>query len=103
MGGRSNKATRPFSRAVQRWLHVGGGTDGDGNVIGMPWLLVRARMIDNLCQRYSCLPSQLLAEDADLIFGIQAILALASEDAPDNKAQNMEEQLANLSRLQHGQ
>lgn len=57
-------------------------------------------MIDNLCQRYSCLPSQLLAEDADLIFGIQSILALANDDAPDNKAQNMEEQLANLSRLQ---
>ena len=66
----------------------------------MPWPLVRARMIDNLCQRYSCLPSQLLAEDADLIFGIQGILALANDDAPDNKAQNMEEQLANLSRLQ---
>jgi len=59
-------------------------------------------MIDSLCQRYSCLPSQLLAEDADLIFGIQGILALA-EDAPDNKVQNMEEQLANLSRVQHGQ
>jgi hypothetical protein len=58
-------------------------------------------MIDTLCQRYSCLPSQLLAEDADLIFGIQSILALASDDAPGNKAQdNMEEQLANLSRLQ---
>jgi len=41
-----------------------------------------------------------LAEDADLIFGIQSILALANDDAPDNKAQNMEEQLANLSRLQ---
>ena len=77
-----------------------GGTDGDGNVIGMPWPLTRARMIDNLCQRYSCLPSQLLAEDADLIFGIQSILALASDDAPGNKAQDMEEQLANLSRLQ---
>jgi len=68
----------------------------------MPWPLTRARMIDSLCQRYSCLPSQLLAEDADLIFGIQGILALA-EDAPDNKVQNMEEQLANLSRVQHGQ
>ena len=102
MGGCYNKAPRPFSRAVERWLHVGGGTDRDGNVIGMPWPLARARMIDNLCQRYSCLPSQLLAEDADLIFGIQSILALASEDAPGNKTQDMEEQLANLSRLQHG-
>ena len=69
----------------------------------MPWPLTRARMIDSLCQRYSCLPSQLLAEDADLIFGIQAVLALAGDDAPGNKTQNdMEEQLANLSRLQHG-
>ena len=68
----------------------------------MPWPLVRARMIDNLCQRYSCLPSQLLAEDADLIFGIQSILALAGDDAPGKKTQDMEEQLANLSRLQNG-
>jgi len=59
-------------------------------------------MIDNLCQRYSCLPSQLLAEDADLIFGIQSILALAGDDAPGKKTQDMEEQLANLSRLQNG-
>jgi hypothetical protein len=69
----------------------------------MPWPLTRARMIDNLCQRYSCLPSQLLAEDADLIFGLQSILALAGDDAPRNKKQDMEEQLANLSRLQHGE
>ena len=97
-----DKAASPFSREIQRWRHVGGGTDGDGNVIGMPWPLVRARMIDSLCQRYSCLPSQLMAEDADLIFGIQSILALAKDDAPRSKTPDMEEQLANLSRLQYG-
>ena len=100
MGGCCHKAPCPFRREIERWLHVGGGTDRDGNVIGMPWPLIRARMIDGLCQRYSCLPSQLLAEDADLIFGIQGVLALAGNDTPGHKTQDMEEQLANLSRLQ---
>ena len=34
-----------------------------------------AEIVDNICQRYSCLPSQLMAEDA----GILRMLTLVSE------------------------
>jgi pyruvate/2-oxoglutarate dehydrogenase complex dihydrolipoamide dehydrogenase (E3) component len=32
-----------------------------------PWELESAELIDGLCQRYGCLPSQLLAEDATIM------------------------------------
>ena len=99
MGGGDDTTVRPFRREIERWQHVGGGTDRDGNVIGQPWPLMRAKMIDGLCQRYGCLPSQLMEEDTDLLFGIINILSLVGDDAAPNKAQSMEEQLANLSRL----
>lgn len=58
-------------------------------------------MIDGLCQRYSCLPSMLLAEDADLMLRMHQILAKAHpEDEGDTHAGNemsMEQQLAGIS------
>ena len=74
--------------------------DSDGNVVGEPWELVKARMIDNLCQRYSCLPSELLAEDVDRIMRMHSILALAGDNqgSPGNPPGNaMEQSLANMS------
>jgi hypothetical protein len=36
-------------------------------------------MIDNLCQRYSCLPSQLMAEDADWILQAHRLMEAAGD------------------------
>ena len=41
---------------------------------------MQARTIDALCQRYSCLPSQLLKEDANLILHIHALMKEAGDD-----------------------
>lgn len=40
-----------------------------------PWPLAKAEFIDSLCQRWGCPPSALMREDADLVFGMLAILA----------------------------
>jgi pyruvate/2-oxoglutarate dehydrogenase complex dihydrolipoamide dehydrogenase (E3) component len=37
-------------------------------------------MIDGLCQRYSCLPSELLAEDAHWILTAHALMKEAGDD-----------------------
>ena len=43
--------------------------------------LVKAKMIDNLCQRYSCLPSELLREDVSML----KRLGIVAEGAEDNE------------------
>jgi hypothetical protein len=49
-----------------------------------------------MCQRYSCLPSELMAEDADTLLQMQAVLATA--DDKESQPESMESNLANLSR-----
>jgi len=46
--------------------------------VSEPVELLEAKMIDNLCQRYSCLPSQLLGEDVSLLKRI----GIVAEGAP---------------------
>lgn len=41
--------------------------DAAGNVVTKPFELQRAELIDALCQRYGALPSQVLAEDIEMI------------------------------------
>ena len=48
--------------------------------------LTEARMIDTLCRRYSCLPSQLMQEDASLMLHTLRLL----EAAGDHEVQNGE-------------
>ena len=43
-----------------------------------PWELQEAEFIDGLCQRYGCLPSQLLAEPVDLVLPMLALIAEAN-------------------------
>ena len=69
-----------------------------------PWPLAKAKLIDRICQRYSCLPSQLLDEDISLlrslnILGEAGELNVASEDGtkPNNGAGDIESSLANVS------
>jgi hypothetical protein len=73
---------------------VGGGIDREGNIISEPWQLMKAKFIDGMCQRYGCLPSQLLEEDVDLLLKMQAILSLSGEN---DKQSDMESNLANMS------
>ena len=56
---------------ILRWKATRGGTDRNGNPIVKPAQLVTAEIIDGICQRYSCLPSQVLGEDVSLIKTIQ--------------------------------
>ena len=95
-GGCAN--SRPFRRRLERWRAVGGGIDSSGEILEEPWELTKARYIDGLCQRYSCLPSQLLEEDADLLLGIQTVLMLAGEHETRGAEPSMEDSLANMSR-----
>jgi len=53
-------------------------------------------MIDSLCQRYGCLPSALLAEDADMLIRMHRALNLTQSEGPESVP--MEIELAGLSR-----
>jgi len=39
-----------------------------------------AQFVDGMCQRYSCLPSALLKEPADLLLKMGQIIALVEKD-----------------------
>jgi len=54
---------------------VRGGTYQDGSPIKKPTELEIAEIVDGICQRYSCLPSAVLAEDV----GVLRLLAIVSE------------------------
>ena len=64
-----------LSLGIARWKSVRGGTYQDGTPIVRPIELEQAEMVDGICQRYSCLPSELMAEDV----GILRMLAIVSE------------------------
>ena len=49
-------------------------------MIVKPWELEEAELIDGFCQRYSCLPSQLLEEDATIL----RMLAIVQEGQPQS-------------------
>lgn len=102
MGGGSDAALSPFRRELERWKAVGGGTDRQGNVLHAPWPLQKARMIDALCQRYSCLPSQLLQEDMDMIFQMHTTLYLAGDHDEGRQEPPMKSTAQNLADLSKG-
>ena len=67
MGGGGGNLGGRLEAEIVRWKHVKGGTDKDGNVIEKPAELYQAEIVDGICQRYSCLPSELYKEDASLM------------------------------------
>lgn len=75
MGAADRVCPSETASAITRWRHVGGGVDGDGIAVIKPFVLQRAELIDALCQRYGALPSQVLAEDVEMLM----ILALITE------------------------
>jgi len=46
-----------------------------------PWELEAAQLVDGLCQRYGCLPSQLLQEDVTVL----RMLAVVAEGQPEQE------------------
>jgi len=98
MVGGGCTGSRPFRKQLERWKFVGGGLDINGETVDEPWELKKARFIDGLCQRYSCLPSQLLEEDVDLIVKMHSILMLAGDGETNAPGASMEDTLANMSR-----
>ena len=102
MGGGDDATVNPFRIELERWKAVAGGVDRDGNVLQPPWELQRARMIDNLCQRYSCLPSQLFKEDMDVIFQTQTILYYAGDNDEGSGQQSAKSTAHNLANISTG-
>ena len=58
---------------IIKWRAVGGGTDRDGKPVSKPSSLTSAELVDGICQRYSCIPSQILTEDVSLIRMLQIV------------------------------
>ena len=56
-----------LSLGIARWKSVKGGTDRDGRPITKPIELEAAEIVDGLCQRYSCLPSEVMSEDVGIL------------------------------------
>ena len=75
MGAADHLCPSDTASAIERWRHVGGGVDAEGSAVTKPFALQRAELIDALCQRYGALPSQVLAEDVEMLM----MLALISE------------------------
>jgi len=71
MGRKRVKRGGRLEADILKWKATRGGTDRDGMPIGKPMQLMTAEIIDGICQRYSCLPSQLMDEDVSLIKNIQ--------------------------------
>lgn len=59
--------TGQFKSEIIRWQAVGGAIDSDGNVVKKPAELIEAELIVRLCERFKCLPSQLLKEDVSFL------------------------------------
>ena len=67
MTGGGESGERPFAARLARWRAVPGGVDADGDPVGKPRELEYAQLILGICREFSCLPSQVRAEDCDLL------------------------------------
>ena len=56
-----------LSLGIARWKSVKGGTYRDGRPITKPIELQIAEIIDGICQRYGCLPSEVMSEDVGIL------------------------------------
>ena len=67
MDHRDVAGAAPFAERIDLWRTDPGGIDSHGSLITEPAELTRARLILGLCDRFRCLPGQVLAEDAGLL------------------------------------
>ena len=70
-----------LSLGIARWKSVKGGTYKDGKPITKPVELEAAEIVDGICQRYSCLPSQVMADEV----GILRILNIVGQNSEEEK------------------
>lgn len=78
MGRTGGDGGKSLEADIIRWKAVKGGTDRQGNAIVKPTELYIAEMVDTMCERYSKLPSEILAEDVSII-RLLHIVGLAQE------------------------
>ena len=91
-----DRGAGPFRGAIQKWRHLAGAIGADGQPVEMPEELRVARFVDMLCRRYSCLPSQVLAEDVGLLRMMAVLAEAEGESRPVNDEARLN--LAALSR-----
>ena len=75
MDGSGDDTGGRLSLGIARWKAVRGGTYQDGTPVSKPVDLELAEIVDGICQRYSCLPSAVMAEDV----GILRMLSIVGE------------------------
>ena len=80
--------------------------DGDGRRYPRPFSsdsageLVELQLVDALCQRWGCLPSEVLAEDADLILRlVRLVIAPGAEGGAAPVASDPLSRLAELQQV----
>jgi hypothetical protein len=57
-----------FKSQLNRWRSLGpGATNPDGSPLRKPPELAEAELVLDLCERFHCLPSQLMGESAGII------------------------------------
>jgi hypothetical protein len=71
----------PKRAEIERWVAVPGGILADGSVVTRPVELEQAQAILRLCDRFKKLPSEILAEDAEL-FRLITLEDLGRTDEP---------------------
>jgi hypothetical protein len=64
MDGGDTESPCPFIREIEQWESLGGAVHADGSIVEKPWGLSKAQMIMELCKEFSCMPSDLMGEDA---------------------------------------
>lgn len=79
MGQGGGQSVGKFIQRVRIVGHVGEAVGATGEHIGTPSELSQSRLIYSLCERFSCLPSQLLNEDADLVLHMMTLLMEAGD------------------------
>ena len=82
MDGSGDDTGGSLGLGIARWKAVRGGTYQDGRPISKPVELEMAEIVDGICQRYSCLPSAVMAEDV----GILRMLTIISEGKVEDES-----------------
>ena len=61
------RGAAPFARQLELCAAFPGGITGAGEPVGVPAELARARIVLGLCERFGCLPPQVLELDASVL------------------------------------
>ena len=67
MDGGNDGSGQGAGKRLSLWRDFPNAVDRDGNTVRKPSELAEAEMILGLCERFHCLPSQIVEEDASLL------------------------------------